>query len=447
MEGRTHRPVWQSERCGHCAVCVGGCPAFVFADLAAEADSKRGQVTQALTGAERLGEMPPCRAACPIGQDIPGYLDRLAQGDQAGALEIILKDNPLPGVLGHVCNHPCQGACASAVVQAPPQVRELKRFAALAPRPPVPPPTGAVRGQAAVIGSGPAGLTAAWELAKAGVKVTIFEAEPVLGGMLAWSIPSFRLPREVLAQDLAYIAAHGVELMANRRVEPGEVQAWLAQGQGVILACGAPRAQRADLPGADLPGVHWGLDFLKACALERAPRLTGPVVVVGGGNVALDAARWALRLADDVTLAYRRDREQMPAYAEEVAEAQAEGLQLAYRLQPVAVEGDAQGVTGLRCQATAPGQPGPDGRVVFAPQAGTERIIPAANVILALGQETAAADWAQGLGLAGFQPQDDGRLARGVHAAGDLVTGPANVVAAMAGGRQAARALMQELGS
>lgn len=447
MEGRTHRPVWQSELCGHCAVCVGGCPAFIFADLAAEADSKRGQVTQALAGTERLGEMPPCRVACPICQDIPGYLDRLAQGDQAGALEIILRDNPLPGVLGHVCNHPCQGACASAVVQAPPQVRELKRFAALAPRPPVPPPTGAVRGQAAVIGSGPAGLTAAWELAKAGVKVTIFEAEPVLGGMLAWSIPSFRLPREVLAQDLAYITAHGVQMVANRRVEPGEVRTWLAQGQGVILACGAPRAQKADLRGAHLPGVHWGLDFLKACALDCPPQLKAPVVVVGGGNVALDAARWALRLSDDVTLVYRRDREQMPAYAEEAAEARTEGLKLAFRLQPLAIEGDSQGLTGLRCQATAPGQAGPDGRVVYVPQPGQEQVISAGAVILALGQETAAADWAQGLGLKGFQPQGPGRLARGLHAAGDLVTGPASVVQAMAGGRQAALALIQELWS
>ena len=164
MEGRTHRPVWREERCGACAVCVGGCPAFVFADLADETDTKRGRMAQGLAGVEPAQATPPCRAACPIGQDIPGYLERLAQDDQAGALEIILKDNPLPGVLGHVCNHPCQGACASAVVQAPPQVRELKRFAALAPRPPVPPPTGAARGQAAVIGSGPAGPMAAWEL-------------------------------------------------------------------------------------------------------------------------------------------------------------------------------------------------------------------------------------------------------------------------------------------
>ncbi len=447
MEGRTHRPVWREEACGHCAVCVGGCPAYVFADLAAETDTKRGRMAQGLDVAGQPPETPPCRAACPIGQDIPGYLERLARGDQAGALEIILKDNPLPGVLGHVCNHPCQAACASAVVQAPPQVRELKRFAALAPRPPVPPPTGVVRGQAAVIGSGPAGLMAAWELAKAGVKVTVYEAEPVIGGMLAWSIPSFRLPREVLAQDLAYIKAHGVELMADRRVEPGEVKTWLAQGQGVILACGAPRAQKADLPGADRPGVYWGLDFLKACALDRAPRLNGPVVVVGGGNVALDAARWGLRLVDDVTLVYRRDREQMPAYAEEIAEAQAEGLKLAYRLQPVAVEGDGQGLSGLRCQATAPGQSGPDGRVIFAPQPGSERIIPAGSLILALGQETTAADWVQGLGLKGFQPQGAGRLARGLHAAGDLLTGPATVVAAMAGGRQAALALIQELWS
>ncbi|MFZ5585826.1 MAG: FAD-dependent oxidoreductase [Thermodesulfobacteriota bacterium] len=444
MEGRTQRPVMHEERCGVCAVCAGGCPAFVFPDLARETDTKRGVLAQSAT-AGRDQSRPPCRAACPLGQDIPGYLARLAAGDQAGALEIILADNPLPAVLGHVCHHPCQQACASAPIQPAPQVRELKRYAALAPRPPAPPPAGRARGQAAVIGSGPAGLMSAWELAKAGVAVTVFEAEPVIGGMLAWAIPPFRLGRQALTDDLAYIAAHGVKFVSGRRVSPDEVRAMIARGQGVVLACGAPAATRADLPGAHLAGVHWGLDFLKACALGAPPALAGPVLVVGGGNVALDAARWALRLTDDVTLVYRRDRDQMPAYAEEIAEAEAEGLKLAFRLAPTAIAGREGQVSGLVCQVTAPGQPGPDGRAAFAPTGAEPVSLVAGRVILALGQNSEAPAWSDGLGLGQFRPGPDGRLAPGLYAAGDLVSGPATVVAAMAQGRAAARALIEEL--
>ncbi|MFH1060387.1 MAG: FAD-dependent oxidoreductase, partial [Pseudomonadota bacterium] len=401
MEGRTQRPVMVEGRCGVCAVCVGGCPAFVFPDLARETDTKRGVLAQGAPSG-RDASLPPCRAACPLGQDIPAYLACLAQGDQAGALDVILADNPLPGVLGHVCHHPCQQACASAPVQPAPQVRELKRYAALAPRPPASPPAGRARGQAAVIGSGPAGLMAAWELAKAGVAVTVHEALPVVGGMLAWAIPPFRLGRQALAEDLAYIAAHGVEFKTASRVSPEAVRGMIAQGRGVILACGAPAATRIDLPGADLAGVHWGLDFLKACALGKAPALSGPVVVVGGGNVALDAARWALRLTNDVTLAYRRDREQMPAYAEEIAEAEAEGLKLALRLAPAAIAGAGGKVSGLVCQPTAPGAPGPDGRVGYAPTGDAPVTLAAGCVILALGQGTEAPAWSAGLGLGGF---------------------------------------------
>lgn len=444
MEGRTQRPVMHGERCGVCAVCAGGCPALIFPDLARETDTKRGILARSATTG-RDESLPPCRAACPLGQDIPAYLARLAAGDQAGALEIILADNPLPGVLGHVCHHPCQQACASAPVQPAPQVRELKRYAALAPRPPASPPAGRARGQAAVIGSGPAGLMAAWELARSGVAVTVFEAEPVIGGMLAWAIPPFRLGRQALADDLAHIAAHGVSFEPNSRITPEQVRAMIARGQGVVLACGAPTATRIDLSGAGLAGVHWGLDFLKACALGRSPKLVEPVVVVGGGNVALDAARWALRLTEDVTLVYRRDREQMPAYAEEIAEAESEGLKLAFRLAPQAISGRDGAVAGLVCRPTAPGAPGPDGRAGFAPTAGEPVSLAAGSVILALGQNSEAPAWSDGLGLGQFRPGPDGRLAPGLYAAGDLVTGPATVVQAMAQGRAAARALIEEL--
>lgn len=443
-EGRAQRPVHNPQACAGCAVCLGGCPALVLPDLAWDNDTKRGVLARRAAGGKPL---PPCRVACPLGQDIPAYLGRLAQGDAAGALAIILRDNPLPSVLGHVCHHPCQEACASAPVQRPPALRDLKRFAAQAPRPPATPPAAPARlgrGSVAIIGSGPAGLTAAWALLRQGLAVEVLEAEEMAGGLLAWGIPSFRLPPEALAADLDHLAAWGLRVRTGHRVNPAELAGLRRDHLAVILACGALRARRTALPGSGLEGVHWGLDFLKACALGQAPALAGPVVVVGGGNAAMDAARWALRLAGEVTLAYRRDLAQMPALAEELAQARAEGLKLLTRARPVAILGD-KAVTGLRLAATAPAAPGPDGRLDFAPLPGQERDLPAASVILALGQESQAADWAMALGLPGLAPGAQGRLLPGLYAAGDLAGGPGTVVGAMASGLDCARAVLAEV--
>ncbi|MBI4798073.1 MAG: FAD-dependent oxidoreductase, partial [Desulfarculus sp.] len=270
------------------------------------------------------------------------------------------------------------------------------------------------------------------------------EAEDQAGGLLAWGIPPFRLPREALKADLDYILAHGVKIELNRRLTPEQVLELRREHLAVVLACGAPQARPADLPGAGLGGVHLGLDFVKACALGQPPELKPPVLVVGGGNLALDAARWSYRLAQDVTLVYRRDQEHMPAHAEEIKEAQAEGVAMLYRLQPLAIEGE-QSVRAVRLAATAPGAPGADGRPVFAPLAGQGRVLPAGAVILALGQESVAPVWAAGLGLESLSPDGQGRLAPGLHAAGDLVSGPTTVVEAVAGGIRCGQAILAEV--
>ncbi len=397
-----------------------------------------------MAGATAPSELPPCQLACPIHQDAPGYLAALAAGDQAAALEIILRDSPFPSVLGHVCHRPCEGACVASPIQTPPRIRALKRFAAELDRPPVAAATKATDSPVTIVGAGPAGLGAAWYLARAGAKVTVVETDPVAGGMLAWAIPEFRLPAEALKQDLDYILSWGIDLRLGTTLEPDEAAALHRDGVSLVLACGAPLAAKVDLPGADAPGVLLGLDFLRALTLGSGLDLEAPVVVVGGGNTAIDAARTALRMVDDVTLAYRRERADMPAFAEEVDAAEREGLRIVERAEPVALQTDGRGdLTGVTLRDTVLDGVGADGRRRFRGATGTEHTLDAKHCILAVGQESASARWAQAFGLDELAPDESGRLAPGVYAAGDLVTGPATVVEALAAGIACAKAIVE----
>jgi len=440
---RTHKPELRPELCGTCRICLDGCPGRVLRDLSAEADTMRGRLAKG-NQARELQEQPPCRLACPLAQDIPGYLNLVAEGDGERALEWILRDNPFPAVLGHVCHHPCEQACISGSIQQPPAIRELKRFASMATRPEIKLHPGPPKGKTAVIGAGPAGLASAWALSREGVRATVYESLPVPGGLLASAIPPFRLPRKAVQEAVAYILRHGVELRLNARLPPRQLLSLLPEYDAVILACGAPDPIQADIPGSRLVGVWPGLDFLRRFSLGPTPELVPPVLVIGGGNVATDSARSALRLASPVTLIYRRDREEMPAYPEEVEASAADGIEFLFRTQPISFEGDRQGVRQIRIRSTSPGLPGKDGRRTFVPLAGTDKVLPAGTVILALGQEKRLDEWTEALGT-GALNLSEGYLNDRVYAAGDMITGPATVVEAVAGGINCARRILREV--
>jgi NADPH-dependent glutamate synthase beta subunit-like oxidoreductase len=440
-EGRTHRPVIQPDACGPCGVCRGACPSSFFPDLGRERDTLRGSLSPS-----HKTILAPCQEACPIGQDIPGYIQRLAEGDQTGALGIILRDNPLPAVLGQVCHHPCQAVCASAPIRRPPMIRDLKRYAAQAARPIANRKPSKPDLKVAVVGSGPAGLSAAWYLAREGASVTLYEAESTPGGLLAWAIPPFRLDRDALARDLAYILSFGIDLRVGQRLSGEDVSQLLREGSQVILACGAPKSASLNAQGLDLPGVWPGMEFLRQAALGPPPALHDPVLVIGGGNGAIDAARWVARQGVAVTVVYRRDREEMPAYEEEIAAAGREGAKFRFRAQPLSLHPGDDGRLGrIRFAETAPVGCSPDGRRQFEVVKDSNFDLPAGSAILAVGQVSEAPIWAEQLGLKGLlTPDGSGCLSPGLYAAGDLVTGPATVVEAMAGGIGCARAILEE---
>jgi NADPH-dependent glutamate synthase beta subunit-like oxidoreductase len=373
-------------------------------------------------------------------------MDRIAGGDGEGALAWILRDNPFPAVLGHVCHHPCEQACVSGSIQRTPAIRELKRFASMAGRPGIKVPSGPFKGRVAIVGSGPAGLASAWALSREGIQATVYESLPVPGGLPAWAIPPFRLPRKAVQEDVDYILQHGVELKLNRHLHPEEVMALRSEYDAVVLACGAATPKQTDTPGSGLAGVWLGLDFLRRAAFGPDPEINPPVIVIGGGNVATDSARWALRMASPVRLVYRRDREDMPAYPDEVEASLAEGIEFTFRSAPVAFEGDGQkGVRQIRLEATRPDAIGASGRRSFIPVSGTEKIISARTVILALGQEKGFGQWTKALGIQEAELSDSGLLKDRIYAAGDMVSGPATIVEAVAGGMNCARKILREV--
>ncbi|HOE26665.1 MAG TPA: FAD-dependent oxidoreductase [bacterium] len=394
--------------------------------------------------------VPPCRLACPAGCDARGYLGFISQRRYGDALALVRETVPLPATIGRICPHPCEDACRRSIVDEPASICALKRFVAeRAEEEPLPSTKPSTGRRVAVVGSGPAGLSAAWFLLLEGHGVTIFEARPMPGGMLRYGIPEYRLPKAVLDAEIDAIRRLGAEIRCGVRVgaEHG-IRLLLAGGyDAVLVAAGAQRSRPMGIPGEALPGVLGGVDLLAAVAGGASPALGDEVVVVGGGDTAIDAARTARRLgARRVTIAYRRSREEMPATPGEIAAAEEEGVELRFLTLPIAIR-QAGGRLEIDCRRMALGPPDESGRRRPVPVEGGVHTLAADRVVMAIGQSVDASvlDGSEiAPAASGLVPADAGTFETGlpgVFAAGDCVTGPDIAIAAVAAGRRAAFAI------
>ncbi len=393
----------------------------------------------------------PCVERCAVCQDVPEYAWWIAQGEFDKALEVILHRNPMPGVTGYVCNHLCQTRCTRINYDRTVQIRALKRFAD--ERGQVEPPRPAPRTgkRVAIIGAGPSGLASAYYLALSGAEVTVFERRSKAGGWPAVA-PQFRLPEAVVQSDVDRIEALGVKLRLGEAFVSSPSQL-LEQGyDAVYLACGFQKDAALDIPGEDAAGVWGALDLLERVAFGETPELGTRVLVVGGGNTAMDAARTAQRLTGrPVTVVYRRTEDEMPADEDELEDLLVEGNALLPLLSPHRIVTDGERVTALECLRNELGEPGPDGRRRPVPVTGSEHQLPADTVILAIGQRPDVSF----LDASDIRFHDNGRAVvdpatgkagDGVFAGGDLTRGPATIVEACADGRRAAEAICARLG-
>ncbi len=398
----------------------------------------------------------PCQMACPAGIDVPTYVNLIGEGRDAEAIEVIRRDNPFPWVCGLVCTRPCEFMCVRGRIDKPISIKFLKAFAAERAlsdhryrNPPREPDKGK---RVAVIGAGPGGLTAAYYLALKGYGVTVIEALPVAGGMMMLGIPRYRLPREVIDREVAMLETLGVEFRFNTRYgEHTDWQRLKADGHdAVFVAIGAHHSLKLNIPGEnDFSQVIEAVDFLRRVALGDRHAPGRRAVIVGGGNVAIDAARTCLRLgSEEVTIAYRRTRAEMPADVEEVEQAEDEGIHISFLTIPTGVRGSEGRLTGLDCLRAKLVKKDGGSRLFPVPEEGSEFTIAADCVISAIGQRVDLACLADLSGLKWSRRQtiqtnvvSTETAVPGVFAGGDAVTGPATVVEAIGAGKRAAEAI------
>jgi NADH-quinone oxidoreductase subunit F len=401
----------------------------------------------------------PCQHTCPAGINIPKYIAHIADGNYQAAIETIRERNPFAAVCGRICHHPCEGRCRRGELDDPVSIRTLKRFAAdwyaahgseieeIKPFPVT------KKEKIAVVGAGPTGLSCAYFLTQAGYPATVFEALPVGGGMLSVAIPEFRLPRAAIQQDIDYIVKRGVEIKYNTPINTNFTIEHLRKDgfAAVFIAAGAQRSQRLGIPGEveDIEGLYYGLRFLRDVRLGRAVKVGKHVAIIGGGNVALDAARTSLRLgADEVSIYYRRSRDEMPVSDVEYEEAVAEGAKINFLATPTRITNDNWKVTGLQCTRMKLGEPDESGRRRPIPISGSEFTADTDTVIAAVGQAPDLSFLPPDSALERTRWEtlvtDSNTLATnvpGVFAGGDFVTGPDMVVEAIAAGRRGAIAI------
>lgn len=405
-----------------------------------------------------VDKLSPCEEACPIHMDIPSYVIALSQGKFKEAMAIVRETNPFPSICGRVCHHPCEEACTRSLVDRPIAIEWLKRF------------IGQVeqgnghkkariqrRGKerVAIIGSGPAGLTAAHDLVQTGYGVSVFEALPVAGGMLAAGIPDFNLPKHVVKFEVDYIRSLGADIKTNMRIGKDFTleDIWNQGYKAVLLATGAWKSAELKIPGIDLKGVVQALHFLREVKLGEKHHIKGQVVVIGGGNVAVDAARTALRLgAEKVTLACLESRPDMPAFPWEIEKTEEEGVEIFPSLAPQKIIAKVGGkVQQVAFTKVASMSRGTDGKLSWELDPGpeSEAALKADLVIVAIGQ-VPDPSFIQGVdlnkgGTFKIDPETMATNLKGVFAAGDAAAMPGTIVGAIAAGHRAACSIDQYL--
>lgn len=458
VEGRIQRPVVDDEKCNACFACVKGCPAEIIPEMRTEESSLRGRIykdigTAPAFNTDKVFGMPPCQLACPIYQDIRGYIKLIAKEKYEEALALIRETNPLPSVTGYICSHPCEMNCVRNTFDDFVAIRALKRFVAdFDDGKSVPPKIDRHMGKrVSIIGSGPAGLATAYDLLRMGYQVEVIEAASKLGGMLQYVIPPFRLPRNILDRDIKYIEGMGATIKTGVKFGVDVSLSDLKKDgvDAVIIAIGTNQGLKMGVENErSISGYIDCLAFLRNYARGERVVLGDRVIVVGGGNAAVDAARSAQRCGvKEVSIFYRRSYQEMPADRDEIKEAQAEGVEINYLSAPVRIIEKSGEIRGLECMKTELGELDESGRRRPVPITGSEFVVNATSVISAVGQQPDLSWNKEGLGF-NISPKNTFIVDHNCHtniervfAAGDAVNGPTTVVEAMASGKKAASAV------
>ncbi len=391
----------------------------------------------------------PCHEACPAGSDVVNWVRLMNEGKPEEAYHLILQENPFPGICGRICFHPCERDCNRASFDQPIPIHLLERFLAdFGHRhcSPLPAPSTRREEKVAIIGAGPSGLSCAYQLARMGYGVTVYEASPQPGGVLRSGIPEYRLPRSILDQEIGLIEALGVRIETGMKIGASLGINDLKEFSAVFIATGASRGLRLDIPGEDLQGVVSGLDFLESINLGQKQHNHGTVAVIGGGNTAMDAARSALRTGAEPLVLYRRSREEMPAFEDEVKEAEGEGVKMHFQVSPVKILGEEGRVRAVECIRTRLEEPDASGRRRPFPIEGSNFTLEVNHVITAIG-ETPELSFLE----ADVKIQDQMILTdsytstqrEGFFAGGDVVPQPRSVVHAIGSGKMGAVAIDQ----
>jgi NADPH-dependent glutamate synthase beta subunit-like oxidoreductase len=447
------------EKCDDCKACIEVCPINLWDDED-QGLSFRTAIdffNQVDSSYNIVKETPVCQRSCPVNLDIRGYIGLIADGRFEESLALIKEVLPFPSICGYVCPHPCEDVCNRGKVDYPLSIRDLKRFVAdkeihdhTKPKQEAVKPEG--KGElVAVIGSGPAGLTCAHDLAVLGYGVTVFEALPRPGGMLAVGIPDYRLPRDILEKEIGAVTALGVEIKYNTSIGKDiAIEDLFSQGyKAIFIAVGAHKSLGMRIPGEDAEGVLSGVTFLRDLNLGSPVEVGKKVAVIGGGNVAIDSARCALRLgAKEVAILYRRSRQEMPASDEEVEAALEEGVNVEFLVAPLEVLSSDGKVTGFKCVRMELGKPDASGRRSPIPVEGSEFVMELDTIMPAIGQAPDTSFIERGFGIEltkrgtiKVNPDSLGTNMPGVFAGGDCQTGPWIAIGAIAAGKKAAKSI------